>query len=110
MKVTNLIFKNSRLILIELLEFAESVGEGVVLLGGGGSSETGADAFLLLQRPVNDDRVDQILSFGGEGLGQQIAEAAGVNDSEEGEGLSAGDVFEHRGALKKTADCNYDGS
>ncbi len=83
-----------------MLEFAESVSERLVLLGGGGGSEAGADAFLLLQRPVDDDGVDQILSLGGEGLDQKIAEATGVDNSKERIRLSASDVFENRGALQ----------
>ena len=83
------------------MDFSENVGEGLVLLNVGGTSEARTDGFLLLQRPVDDDRVDQLLGLNGEGLGLQIAITTGPDVGQLGRRFSAGDVLEHRVALIK---------
>lgn len=83
----------SRSIVIHLVEVTEDVGQGLVFLRWRRAGETWADALHLLQRPVNDDRVGQLICFSGEGLDLQITEATGVDESELGERFSTSDVF-----------------
>ena len=85
--------------MIQLVEVTPDVRQSLVFLGRRRSSEARAEIFLLLQRPVNDDRVGQSVGFGGEWLSHQIAETAGVNVGDLRPSLTASDIFEDSGAL-----------
>lgn len=83
-----------------MLELIEDVRQAGPFLGRRRVSETGAEAFLLLQFPVDDDGVDQIFGLGGERLDQEVAESAGVDDGPFVRRLAASDKLEDRGTLR----------
>ena len=85
--------------MIPLLPVAEDVSQRLVFLDRRRDGQARADFFFSFQSPQSDYSVHQLVGLGGEGLNQQVAETAGVDDSDEGVGLSASDVFVHRGAL-----------
>ena len=70
-----------------------------MFLNVGRAGETSADVFLLLQRPVDDDGIDEFLSFDGERLGLKIAVATGPDVSQLGRRFTSSDVIEHGVAL-----------
>lgn len=77
-----------------------------MLLNIGGASKARTDGFRLLQRPVNDDRVDQLLGLSGKGLGLKITVSTGPDVSQLRRSFTASDVLEQGIALEAERNVN----